>query len=74
GAVCANTRDVGARHRGYGVADDHYWLVGGALHWALSQGLGDGYTPDLGSAWRARFGRSAETMRVGGRDAAGGAG
>jgi hemoglobin-like flavoprotein len=73
-ALDANIRELGARHLGYGVADDHYVLFEDALHWALSQGLGDGYTPDLESAWRALFGRIAETMRVGGRDAAGGAG
>src|SRR5690349_20422605 len=32
--------DLGRRHAGYGVADQHYDTVGAALLWTLEKGLG----------------------------------
>ena len=44
-------QDLGRRHAGYGVTADHYKPVGEALIWTLEQGLGDGFTPTVKSAW-----------------------
>jgi hemoglobin-like flavoprotein len=47
--------DLGRRHAGYGVADEHYDTVGAALLWTLEKGLGDAFTPEAseGSATAA---------------------
>ena len=44
-------RDLGSRHRGYGVIDAHYAPVGAALLWTLEQGLGPAFTTDVKAAW-----------------------
>ena len=54
-------RDLGSRHRRYGVTTEHYAPVGAALLWTLEQGLGSSFTTDvkrLGAkptrAWQVR--------------------
>ncbi|NVN87662.1 MAG: hemin receptor [Rhodopseudomonas sp.] len=42
-------------HVDYGVKAEHYTPVGAALLWTLEQGLGDGWTPELASAWTAAY-------------------
>jgi hemoglobin-like flavoprotein len=44
------------RHVAYGAKAEHYPVVGSALLWTLEQGLGDGWTPDIASAWAAAYG------------------
>ena len=44
-------QDLGRRHVQYGVPDESYQTVGGALLWTLGQGLGDGFTDDVKEAW-----------------------
>src|ERR1700761_4723499 len=44
------------RHVGYGARPEHYPVVGAALLWTLEQGLGDGWTPELASAWTTAYG------------------
>jgi hemoglobin-like flavoprotein len=44
------------RHVAYGAKAEHYPVVGSALLWTLQQGLGDGWTPDIASAWTAAYG------------------
>jgi hemoglobin-like flavoprotein len=39
------------RHEGYGVIVEQYEPVGDALLWALAQGLGDRFTPEVSRAW-----------------------
>lgn len=56
-------QDLGRRHAGYGVKDAHYDTVAGALLWTLEQGLGDGFTPDVKSAWVSVYGVLAGTMK-----------
>lgn len=63
-ALAADIRDIGARHLDYGVAAGHYALFEDALLWALGQGLGPDYTPDVAAAWRALFGRLSAAMRA----------
>jgi len=56
-------RQLGVRHAGYGVTDDHYDTVAGALLWTLEQGLGDEFTPEVKDAWVATYTVLATTMK-----------
>jgi hemoglobin-like flavoprotein len=44
------------RHVAYGAKAEHYPVVGSTLLWTLEKGLGDGWTPDIASAWTAAYG------------------
>jgi len=55
--------DLGRRHIGYGVTDQHYDTVGAALLWTLEKGLGRAFTPEMKEAWAAVYGLLADTMR-----------
>lgn len=63
-------RMLGARHTGYGVREEHYDTVGGALLLTLAQGLGPAFTPETQAAWTALFGVIKSTMLEGAREAA----
>jgi len=54
---------LGRRHAGYGVKDEHYGSVAAALLWALEQGLGGRFTPEVSDAWTAAYGLLATTMQ-----------
>ena len=56
-------RDLGRRHAGYGVKDEHYGTVGAALLWTLEKGLGAAFTPETKAAWAAVYGLLARTMQ-----------
>lgn len=56
-------RQLGARHAGYGVRDEHYGTVATALVWTLEQGLGSDFTPEVKDAWVAVYGVLATTMK-----------
>jgi hemoglobin-like flavoprotein len=58
-------RNLGARHTGYGVRDEHYDTVGAALLWTLEQGLGQAFTADVRDAWTAAYTLIATTMKEG---------
>jgi hypothetical protein len=50
--------DLGAlarRHHRYGVREEHYASVGAALLWALEQGLGFDFKPDVREAWTTAY-------------------
>lgn len=49
--LLAAVDDLGRRHAGYGVRDEHYARVGEALLWTLGQGLGERFTPATRAAW-----------------------
>ncbi len=55
--------ELGRRHVGYGVKDEHYEAVGKALIWTLEQGLGDTFTDDARNAWLGVYGLVSQTMR-----------
>lgn len=55
--------ELGRRHIGYGVADEHYASVGAALLSALEKGLGSAWNPDVKEAWTVAYGVIADTMR-----------
>jgi hemoglobin-like flavoprotein len=56
-------QDLGRRHGKYGVLDAHYDTVASALLWTLEQGLGEGFTPDVKSAWVSVYGVLSTTMK-----------
>ena len=58
-------KQLGARHNGYGVQDDHYAKVGSALIATLEEGLGDKFTPDLRNAWTEAYMLISSLMRRG---------
>jgi hemoglobin-like flavoprotein len=61
---------LGARHSGYGVTEAHYAIVGEALLWTLDRGLGEGFTPEVRSAWAKVYGVIAATMQAGATEVA----
>jgi hemoglobin-like flavoprotein len=66
GRASQTTRDLGARHRDYGVEDGDYDTFGEALIWTFEQRLGDGFTPELRSAWQEAWSEIAAAMRSAG--------
>lgn len=68
-ALVPVVRDLGARHHGYGVRDEHYDTVATALLWTLEQGLGEAFTPETREAWVEVYGILAATMKSGARSA-----
>lgn len=54
-SVIPVAQDMARRHVGYGVARAQYASVGAALLWALGQGLGAAYTPEVEAAWVAAY-------------------
>ena len=57
-------QDLGRRHVGYGVKDEHYDTVGGSLIWTLEQGLGPEFTPETKTAWVTTYTLLADTMKA----------
>jgi hemoglobin-like flavoprotein len=58
-------RQLGARHTGYGVTEEHYGTVAAALLWTLEKGLGEAFTPETKEAWVVVYGILAATMQEG---------
>jgi len=61
---------LGVRHGGYGVRDEHYDTVAGALLDTLQAGLGDAFTADVKGAWVAVYTVLADTMKAAAREEA----
>jgi len=55
-------QDLGRRHVGYGVKEEHYAPVGAALLWTLGQGLGEAFTADAEKAWTKTYSLLADVM------------
>jgi hemoglobin-like flavoprotein len=55
-------KDLGQRHKGYGVSAAHYAPVGAALLWTLEKGLGSDFTPDVKAAWTETYTALAGVM------------
>ncbi len=55
-------QNLGVRHVDYGVKNEHYATVGGALLLTLSQGLGEDFTPEVKEAWTEAYGILSKTM------------
>ena len=63
GEIIPAAQDLGRRHASYGVLPADYRTVATALLWALEQGLGDAYTPEVKGAWVAAYGLLAQTLQ-----------
>lgn len=64
GALVPAVQDLGRRHAGYGVKDEHYEVVGESLIWTLEKGLGPDFTPDTKVAWITAYTILADTMKA----------
>lgn len=61
--VLPQIKELGRKHGAdYGVATEHYALVGGALLWALQQSFGPDFTPELRAAWTETYTTLAGAM------------
>jgi hemoglobin-like flavoprotein len=63
-------RDLGQKHRSYGVQSEHYATVAAALLWTLERGLGPAFTAEVKDAWTSAYGVLASTMQGAATDAA----
>lgn len=63
GDIVPAVQDLGRRHVAYGVKDQHYDTVGGALLWTLGAGLGDAFTEDVKEAWTRAYTILAGAMK-----------
>ncbi|MEM8699169.1 MAG: globin family protein [Pseudomonadota bacterium] len=63
-------KDLGVRHVGYGVKDEHYDTVGAALLYTLEKGLGDAWNDDLKEAWTETYVTVATVMKDAAAEAA----
>ncbi|RAY12468.1 hypothetical protein DPM19_25360 [Actinomadura craniellae] len=61
-------QDLGRRHRGYGVTDDHYPVVGASLLATLRHFSGPEWDETLEQDWSAAYGVVADTMAAAGRE------
>ena len=57
--------DMGRRHAGYGVRDEHYVIVASALLWTLEQGLGSAFTDEVRDSWLAMYDVVTSAMKQG---------
>lgn len=62
-ALVPAVQELGRRHAGYGVKDEHYQTVGAALLWTLEQGLGEAFTPETKAAWVTAYTLLADLMK-----------
>jgi hemoglobin-like flavoprotein len=62
-ALVPAVQDLGRRHAGYGVKDEHYATVGAALLATLAEGLGEAFTEEAEQAWTSAYELLAATMR-----------
>jgi hemoglobin-like flavoprotein len=68
-ALVPMVADLGRRHAGYGVRDEHYDSVGAALLWTLEQGLGSAWNAETKAAWTEVYGLLSGVMRRAQREA-----
>jgi hemoglobin-like flavoprotein len=60
--ILSAVKDLGQRHKGYGVTAAHYAPVGAALLWTLEKGLGPDFTPEVKAAWTETYTALAGVM------------
>ena len=63
GELVPAVQALGQRHAGYGVADEHYAIVGTALLDILRAGLGDAFDAEVEEAWAVAYGTLAGVMK-----------
>jgi hemoglobin-like flavoprotein len=64
GSLIPVLENLGRRHTGYGVRDEHYDTVGKALLDTLDNALGSEFTPEAREAWTALYTVVATTMKA----------
>lgn len=64
-ALVPAVRQLGVRHAGHGVRDQHYATVGVALLWTLERCLGAAFTPAAKTAWTKTYDALANAMLEG---------
>ncbi len=62
-ALVPAVQELGRRHVGYGVRDEHYATVGAALLWTLEQGLGEAFTDEVKASWGKVYGVLSSVMQ-----------
>jgi hemoglobin-like flavoprotein len=62
-------KDLGARHVGYGVKEQHYDTVGSALIWTLQEGLGQDFNDEVCEAWVQAYQLLSSVMQQGANEA-----
>jgi hemoglobin-like flavoprotein len=70
GRLMPIVEELGRRHAGYGVKDEHYDSVGSALLWTLQKGLGAAWNAETAAAWAEVYGVLSSVMRRAQKDAA----
>lgn len=65
GVLTGALQRLGARHSGYGVAEGHYAMVGGALLDTFSDHLGSEWTPEVKQAWTDAYAAISDIMAAG---------
>jgi hemoglobin-like flavoprotein len=63
--IVPTLRELGQRHAGYGVKDEHYDTVCSALVWAFGQALQPGFDNEVRAAWTAVIQAVNEQMKMG---------
>lgn len=61
-AIVPVVQELGVKHVGYGVKDEHYAVVGATLLHTLETGLGADWTEDLNAAWTKTYGVLSSVM------------
>ena len=67
--ILGRIAELGRRHAGYGVTEDHFGMVGAAFLWTLEDMLGEAFTPEIKDAWAAAYGVLAGAMIAAMREA-----
>jgi hemoglobin-like flavoprotein len=61
-ALLQPLKNLGAKHKGYGVSAADYDKVADAFLWTLDKGLGDAFTDDVKDAWVVTYTTVAGVM------------
>lgn len=64
-SITGALQDMGRRHMGYGVEDQHYDAVGAALIQTLETALGEAFTPAARDAWTGAYAAVSGHMKAG---------
>merc|ERR550539_204274 len=64
GAVVA-LKNLGKKHKRYGILEAHYQVIGEALIGTLSDALGDAFKPEVKDAWVELYGVISSAMIAG---------
>ena len=70
GRLMPIVEELGRRHAGYGVKDEHYDSVGAALIWTLQKALGSAWNSETAAAWTEVYGMLSGVMRRAQKEAA----